>query len=554
MDALKRVAAVVIASALLVAAVMVWSQKEQRGTPDAAATQGPGWFSAACDLPEDQLRRVARGTFPPRSPEIQFIPREPHFFGSFEVTTHSGPWDYIQRVPLVLYGPGYIQPTGALNLDRPATVADLAPTLADLVGTPLPNDRPGRAITEALVPRGQRPGPPKVIVTIIWDAGGTNVLDFWPNAWPNLKKLMNEGASVQNVEVGSSPSVTPAIHATVGTGAFPDQHGIVDIPLRIGARVPDSYPNKSPKFLKLPTLADIYDKTTGNEAKIGTIAERAWHLGMMGRGALEEGGDKDIAVMTEGGDGDLVTNPDYYSLPGYLNDVPGLAQDREKVDLSDGRNDGLWLGHQIPADDKAGAANPLRSVYQLRQIKSLLTNEGFGQDDVTDMFFTNFKEVDLVGHVFNLINPEMRSVLKLTDEVLGGIVDYLDETVGKKQWVLALTADHGAGPDPRSIGAWPIDEKRLQIDISLNFGIRVTELFQAQRPTGMWLRPSALEDNRITPEEVSDFMMGYTIRDNAKEDRPLPQGYRGRGAEKLFAAAFPSDRLPEVLECAGMRQ
>lgn len=551
MDALKRVAAVVIASALLVGGFVAYTRDEP-GRNDGRTAQSPssGWFNASCALPPQQLERIERGTWASRSPELQLVPKEPNYFGSFDTTTHSGPWDYIQGVPIVLYGPGYIQANGRMNLDRPVTVADLAPTLADLVGTPLPEGRPGRPITEALVPASERSGAPKMILFVVWDGGGTNVLTKWPDAYPNLKRLMTEGVSINAATVGSSPSVTPAIHATMGTGAFPDQHGIVDIPIRKGTRVPQSYPNKSPRNLELTTLADVYDKATDNEALIGLMAERAWHLGMMGHGAFTTGGDKDIAIMSEGGEGHLVTNPTFYSLPTYLDGTPGFEADRETVDRSDGKDDGLWLGHRIPTEHRAGAANPVWTRYQSRLLKATWSNEGFGKDDVTDMFFTNFKEVDLIGHVYNYLQPEMRSMVKHTDIVLGQLTAWLDANVGKDEWVLAMTADHGSGPDPYKTGAWPIDEARLQVDIAVEFGVRVTDLFQAQRPTGMWLNAETMEQNAITTEAIADFVMDYTIRDNWKEGRRLPLAYRERWSEKIFAAAFPTNRLEEVVECA----
>ena len=551
MDALKRVAAVVIASALLVGAFVAYTRDATPPREEAAGAPTTTWLAASCALPDAELERIQRGTMPRRSPELMVVPEQPNYFGSFKTTTHSGPWDYIQEVPLVLYGPGYIQPRGPLTLDRPVTVADLAPTLADLVGTPLPDGRPGRPITEALVPQADRKGPPKMILFVVWDGGGTNVLTKWPNSYPTLKRLMTEGTSIEAADVGSSPSVTPAVHATMGTGAFPAQHGIVDIPIRKGTRVPQSYPNKSPKNLELTTIADVYDKATNNEALIGLMAERAWHLGMMGHGAFTTGGDKDIAVMSEGGEGHLVTNPDYYSLPAYLDGTPGFKADREIVDRSDGKDDGLWFGHNIPTEHRAGAANPVWTRYQSRLLRKTWRNEGFGQDDVTDMFFTNFKEIDLIGHVYNFLQPEMRSMVKHTDVVLGQLIKYLNANVGEGEWVIALTADHGSGPDWEKTGAWPIDEARLQVDIAVEFGVRVTDLFQAQRPTGIWLNAETMEQEGITEEQIADFIMGYTIRDNWKEGRRLPEAYRSRWDEKIFSAAFPTDRLDDVMECAG---
>ena len=117
---------------------------------------------AACGLPHDQLLRVWRGTDPQRSGQIVVIPQEPNFLGSN--FPHSGPWDYLQDVPLLFYGPGVIPALGSVN--RPATLADVAPTQAALLGYDFPQVD-GHALPEIDAPAI----PPKLIVTLVWDAG-----------------------------------------------------------------------------------------------------------------------------------------------------------------------------------------------------------------------------------------------------------------------------------------------------------------------------------------------------------------------------------------------
>ena len=48
----------------------------------------------------------------------------------------------------------------------------------------------------------------------------------FPNDWPNLKALMGESANFRNAIVGSFPAVTACAHGTIGTGAFPNRHGV----------------------------------------------------------------------------------------------------------------------------------------------------------------------------------------------------------------------------------------------------------------------------------------------------------------------------------------
>lgn len=563
----RKVLALWIA-AVLAAVSFAWSNEGAGEPPDGAPRAGAatpatqrtesgevlaqrvarGWRASVCSLPEDILKRALRGYYPGRSPEITFVPNEPHFFGDFKTTTtHSGPWDYVQEVPLVLYGPGFIRARGDLTLDREVTVADLAPTFARLLGVPFPEARPARALTAALVPRARRAAKPRVIVTVVWDGAGWNTLEEWPHAWPALARVMAAGTSFQGAVVGSSPSVTPAIHANLGTGAFPNRHGIVSIPQRRGVLVEDSWRGHSPRNLEIKTFADLYDPLTNNRAKIGLIAEQDWHLGMIGHGAYIKGGDRDLAVLTR--TDPFETNPRYYRLPSYMQSVPGFKTDLRTIDESDGRSNGKWLGHELPSDQSRGFANPVWTLYQIRLVRKMLAEEGFGQDRIPDLFFTNFKQIDEISHAYFLQSPEMRAAIPYSDRALAQIVRWLDRNVGERRWVLAMTADHGVGPKFTDVGAWPIDMEELQIDIAIRFGVRITELFDSQRAQGFWVDRAALRAGGITRGELADFLLDYRIEDNVADKLKVPKSYDGMMKERLFAAAWPTEKVTSMSFC-----
>lgn len=518
--------------------------------PGPLVTEAPSdWREAACSLPYEYVERIRRGYYRGRSPEVIFVPREPNFMGGFTSTTHSGPWDYVQRVPIVFYGPGYIKSQGEIQLDREVTVADLAPTMAELLGTPWPAGRAGTAITEALLPEEERTEPPRVILTVVWDGGGWNVLDTWPNAWPFTKKIMAAGTSVANAIVGSSPSVTPAIHTTIGTGTFPKQHGIVDIPVRDGSEVVGSYDQTTPKYLEVPTLADLWDRRVGNAAKVAMFAYKAWHLGMIGHGAYVPGGDHDIAVISERSQGDLITNPEWYSLPSYLHSLEGFEDDVRSVDLDDGKLDSKWMGHEVLNDPNRLRHTPVWALWQTRIAKAIIDGEGFGDDAIADLFYTNYKQVDDVGHDWNMLNPEMREILRYSDEELKKLTRFMNRRVGEDRWVLVFTADHGQSPDPQAARAWPIRIQLLQADVAEHFGVPQEELFQDERPVGFWLDLDTIEREGITAEDVANFLVQYRLKDNLRPGEKPPDQYLPRLEEPIFAAAFPSERMGEVWRC-----
>jgi hypothetical protein len=169
---------------LFLVAVSCTAAGEMDGDPPARAPEGFRPVAWACRLPADQLLRIREGYRPGRSGDVQFVPRHPSYFGEH---SHSGPWAYLQRVPLMFVGPPHV-PQG-VTVRRPVRSADVAPTLArslrfDLGGVY------GRPLPEAI---GRAAEPPRIVVTVVWDAAGMNVLREHPTAWQVLRSLRSRG-------------------------------------------------------------------------------------------------------------------------------------------------------------------------------------------------------------------------------------------------------------------------------------------------------------------------------------------------------------------------
>ena len=54
---------------------------------------------------------------------------------------------------------------------------------------------------------------------------------------------MSQGTDFVHATVGSSPTSTAQDHATIGTGAFPDHHGIVGHHFRVGGKLTSPWAN-----------------------------------------------------------------------------------------------------------------------------------------------------------------------------------------------------------------------------------------------------------------------------------------------------------------------
>ena len=535
--------------ALAVTLTLVIVGCEPAGNP---RTAGAAWLTAACGLSEEHIERIERGFVDGRSPDVTYVTRAILQRGGLTNGSHSGPWDFVQRVPLVLYGPGFIRPIGETEVRRKVTVADIAPTQAALLGTPFPPERAGRPLKEVLR-RVDRP--PRLVLTVVWDGVGMNVLKQWPHAWPTLRRVMRDGASIKQATLGSSPSNTPPIHATIGTGTYPREHGIADIVQRTRTGVREAFWRESPQELRLPTLADVYDRRMGNSPIVGMFAYLAWHLGMLGHGSQLSGADKDIAVLLqrtpladEPPDPELHTNQRFYRLPAYVRESGRLQHYLREMDAGDGRVDSEWRGNDFLTNPHVTLWTPAWIRNQTAIVEDLIRKEGFGRDRIPDLFFTNFKQSDDLGHAWGMTSPEAREVLEGMDSALAELIRFLDERVGRTKWVLVLTADHGQEPLASMIGAWDFNEQNLRKDVVDHFDLG-SALVEEDRPGALWLETNLLRDNGYDTDDVADFLTSYTLAQN-RNGTELSPALTHREDQRLIEAAIPTANIELLSTCS----
>jgi hypothetical protein len=443
---------------------------------------------------------------------------------------------------------------------RPVTLADVAPTQAALLDFHF--DAPdGEALAEVVSARVGALAP-RLLVVLVWDAGGEVVLDAWPDAWPNLHELIGDGVWYDEAEVGSSPPSTAQIHTTIGTGAYSRTHGIVAHHFRIGDRLV-SPADFGPDLIERPTLGDLYDRANANAPLVGAVATVDIQLGMVGHGSLWGGGDSDVVALRElgsaealGSDGPEWTLPDdvadWYELPAYLNDLPPVSTYLRVADRADGTNDGTWRGHALDEPELLGGfQTPARLPWQQRAIEEMVRHEGFGDDEIPDLLFVNEKLIDEVGHLYSLNSLEMRDAVRAHDRALGRLVRFLDEEVGQGQWILTLTADHGHTPDPSITGATVISPTRIAATINGRFDDDDddVEVVRFVQPTNVHLDLDELAENGGSLVDVAAYLLKVTKADVASPQYPVPPDKLDQPA---FLAAYPSDMLAS-LPCLSRR-
>ncbi|MGH2699197.1 MAG: hypothetical protein ACRDJL_08375, partial [Actinomycetota bacterium] len=127
---------------------------------------------------------------------------------------------------------------------------------------------------------------------------------------------------------------------------------------------------------------------------------------------------------------------------------------------------------------------------------------------------------------------------------LGRLLVALDRIVGRGNWVVALTADHGSQPGR----GYRMGVSSVTHAVAEHFGVEPSDLVLEDRPSGFWLDREFAAAEGITPAEVASFINGYTLGQDLEEGHGPPEGFRK--GDRLFAAAFPTALLDEIWKCA----
>lgn len=343
--------------------------------------------------------------------------------------------------------------------------------------------------------------PPRLVVLIVVDQMRADYVDRYHGDWTSgLKRLLTRGARFTNAAYPYLETYTCAGHATIATGAFPHVHGIMQntwfdrergevIPCTDDRRAKAvSYSGTGddgfgPGRLRIPTLADEMRAQRGSQ--IVTLSLKA-------RSAIMMAGHDTGAVtwMSERLDG-WQTSTAYSEQP-----VPAVKQyvDTHSIDADYGA---VWqrllptrrypepdaddteappagwtsaFPHPMTAKD-GGPGREYRDLWQhspygdqyLGRMAAALTERmRLGRPQTTDMLAVSFSSPDLVGHQFGPGSQEVRDVYARLDRVLGQLFARLDTLIGRDQYVVGLSSDHGVGEIPEQLMRRGISGGRLR--------------------------------------------------------------------------------------------
>ena len=416
-------------------------------------------------------------------------------------TTHFTGYDYDRKVPLFFYGKWFRK--GARK--QIVHLQHIVPTIAALIG-----EKGGSYPENSLIDLS---GPkPDMIVTVVIDQGGGDLLGRMKHLVPEIEKIRQGSADYINADLAHLEAHTASGHASIGTGHYPVRHGIVANSIyfpergKMTARHVYSGKGTDLSWLKVSTLADLYDKNNGNKPVIisQSYAARA-SIGMAGHGGSYSGGDRDYVYWLDKGRGVWETDYTSFMLPSnalkfdvfsvFNKNYPRGFRGLNPSSRNELRSD--WsLYMATPAEVEAEAD------FFIDVIGDEILAKGKGKDGHTDLAFINLKATDAAGHTYGPDSVEMEEALRSTDFQIGKIFRFLEQNY-HDNFALIITADHGVAPPVEFSGGSKLSFQELHDHLlPLTGGKKSVIQFMTQTQLG--LNRDVMKNYNITLEQVTE--------------------------------------------------
>jgi predicted AlkP superfamily pyrophosphatase or phosphodiesterase len=409
--------------------------------------------------------------------------------------------------------------------------------------------------------KGQNEKSPKLVVGIVIDQMRYDYLyRYWDQYSENgFKRLINQGFSCENQHFSYMPTYTGPGHASIYTGTTPSMHGIIandwwdkykkeyvycaqDLSVTpVGSE--HKMEKRSPKNLMVTTLGDQVKLGTNYKGKVIGIS-------IKDRGAIFPAGKMgDQAWWFTGEDGGKFITSSYYTeeLPDWVSDFnkknnikswlkegwkPLLPEDQYTQSNKDdspyegdlwGKVDPVFPYNLWKLSEKGKDANILKvtpygnTVITDFAILAIDENE-IGMDQHTDMLAISYSSPDYIGHNFGTRAIETQDTYLRLDLEIARLLETLDKKVGKGNYLLFLTADHGAAVVPQEL----IDNRvNINYFARKGFALFIKEASKTEFKTDtmiekisnyqIFLNPDAVSKSKIDREDIQAFIAAKAL-------------------------------------------
>jgi predicted AlkP superfamily pyrophosphatase or phosphodiesterase len=151
--------------------------------------------------------------------------------------------------------------------------------------------------------------------------------------------------------------------------------------------------------------------------------------------------------------------------------------------------------------------------------QELIAKEKLGTQGVTDILAISFSSADYVGHSYGPNSVESEDNFIRLDATLAKLFAFVDKTVGLKNTVILLSADHGVDDIPEERKAHGYETERFggeTLRAKLNAALREklsvdADLVDAVVPPGVYFNPTKLRNSKLEPA-VAEAALAEILR------------------------------------------
>ncbi len=428
-------------------------------------------------------------------------------------------------------------------------------------------------------PGGSQVARPKLVVGIVVDQMRWDYLYRYFNMYGNdgFKRMLKEGFTCENTYINYLPSYTAVGHTCIFTGSVPSITGISgndwteqltgahmyctdDSTVQsVGVNAsPDG--KMSPRNLLVSTITDELRMATKFQSRVVGVS-------LKDRAAiLPAGHTANAAFWMDDESGNFISST--Y----YMNKLPEAVAifNREKnIDKylqrgwntlypistyvasdSDSKSfEGKFPGESAPVfphDIKSAyaknhgifRATPYGNSLTLDFAKTVLEAYQLGQGPATDFLTINCASTDYAGHLFGPNSVEVEDVYLRLDQDLASFFSELDTKIGKGNYLVFLTADHGAA---NSVGYSQENKIPADFFVSANILASLEQLIQQKLGYYKVIRSAANYQINFDLERIAGYNADFTAIKKLVTDylKKQPGVSYAVDIDKLDEAAIP---------------
>jgi predicted AlkP superfamily pyrophosphatase or phosphodiesterase len=328
---------------------------------------------------------------------------------------------------------------------------------------------------------------PKLVVGIVVDQMRWDYLARFADRFGDggFKRLLAQGFSCDNTMINYLPAFTAVGHTCIFTGSVPAFSGIAgndwveqstgqrvyctddSTVLAVGAEDLSSKDGKmSPRNLLVSTVADELMMADNFRSRIVGVS-------LKDRAAIIPAGHTATAAFwLDDSTGHFITSNYYMTkLPEWVDSFNGKNPVKTYMgnkwstlypkntylqsDMDDQPYEGKFKGdsttafpHNLDSSYKMAKSSfrytPGGNTLTLDFARNAIEGYHLGQGAFTDFLTINCASTDYVGHQFGINSIEIEDTYLRLDQDLASFFSYLDEKIGKGEYTIFLTADHGA--------------------------------------------------------------------------------------------------------------